>query len=763
MFARQPDLPFLPTGRTLKRAVPLLAGAAFLSLAGLVASELLRWGLALAGLTLLLHIAAQALALAVDAGRRRRLVRAGAAMMAADPVPQYLTDEAGRLLALNPAAAEDSPVGLGAPLAEALSDRIANPDGLLSALFATLDQRDHAREAVTTEIEAFDLTATRLPLGLVLWRAEPGVPAEEEGDLPVLRLGPRDEVISASPALRALAGHLPTRLEDLVEDLPLRDGGTHILKTPAGRRRAQVALTPVPGAGRRALILPLEQPATPGAPAGWDAVQNLPVPLLRIDGDGRILAANAEANGLFRAEDVTGLWLSDVLTGTPQEMQAWLRETLEGRRVDPSHFLHGRGALRSVTLQVTLHCEDDGLSRHLIAVLSDMTEMKTLEEKFFQSQKMQAIGQLAGGVAHDFNNLLTAISGHCDLLLMRHEETEDSYDDLIQIRQTANRAASLVGQLLAFSRKQTLRPEVLDLRETLADHAHLLNRLVGEKITLTLRHDPDLAHIRADRRQLEQVVMNLVVNARDAMGDGGRILIETRTLRLHEPLTRDRAEVPAGEYVQISVEDEGAGIDPAVIGKIFEPFFTTKRQGEGTGLGLSTAYGIVKQTGGFIFVDHRRPCGTRFTLLFPSCDLPVTPPLESPDARRPVVERSGKGVVLLVEDEAPVRSFASRALKHQGFAVLEADCAETALEMLADPDLTVDVFVTDVIMPGKDGPTWVREALRDRPRTKVVFVSGYAEDAFASGADPIPQAIFLPKPFSLTALTQTVLRQLDAT
>ena len=378
-----------------------------------------------------------------------------------------------------------------------------------------------------------------------------------------------------------------------------------------------------------------------------------------------------------------------------------------------------------------------------------------------QSQKMQAIGQLAGGVAHDFNNLLTAISGHCDLLLLRHDQGDPDFADLVQINQNANRAAALVGQLLAFSRKQTLRPETLDMRDTLADLTHLLNRLVGETITLTLSHDPVLKPIRADKRQLEQVLMNLVVNARDAMPAGGEIRIVTECTTLEEPLIRDRASVPAGQYVTVSVSDDGIGISADKLQKVFEPFFTTKRTGEGTGLGLSTAYGIVKQSGGFIFVDSTVGAGTSFILYFPVLEL--TEPVKAPIATAPddiVRSKREDGVILLVEDEAPVRAFASRALRLRGYTVLEAESAEAALKTLEDEALEIDVFVTDVVMPGMDGPSWVREALKERPDVRVVFVSGYAEDSFDDAQTNIPNSVFLPKPFSLNDLTDTVHRQL---
>jgi two-component system cell cycle sensor histidine kinase/response regulator CckA len=277
-----------------------------------------------------------------------------------------------------------------------------------------------------------------------------------------------------------------------------------------------------------------------------------------------------------------------------------------------------------------------------------------------------------------------------------------------------------------------------------------------------LRHDPLLPSVRGDRRQLEQVMMNLVVNARDAMPDGGQIVVETERRVLREPLKRDRAVVAPGTYVSVRVIDEGFGIPADKLQKVFEPFFTTKRTGEGTGLGLSTVYGIVKQTGGFIFVDSVVGQGTCFTLLFPAhaAELREAQPAPEPRAEANRLPQKGSGVVLLVEDEAPVRAFAARALRLRGYTVIEAETAEDALEALDDKNLAVDVFVTDVVMPGMDGPTWVRKAREARPDTSVVFVSGYAEDAFGEGSEEIPNSVFLPKPFSLSELTETVHRQM---
>jgi two-component system cell cycle sensor histidine kinase/response regulator CckA len=456
--------------------------------------------------------------------------------------------------------------------------------------------------------------------------------------------------------------------------------------------------------------------------------------------------------------------LSSIVEGLGRPVNDWLTDTLEERIPNRPEVVRAKRKDEDQYLQITLGRVSGAEGKSLLAVLHDATELKTLEQQFVQSQKMQAIGQLAGGVAHDFNNLLTAISGHCDLLMLRHDRGDPDFADLIQINQNANRAASLVGQLLAFSRKQTLEPEVLDLRETMGELTHLLNRLVGEKVRLQLSHDPGLLPIRADRRQLDQVLMNLVVNARDAMPDGGRINVETLMVRLTEELHRDQAVVPPSQYVTISVRDCGIGIPPDKLNRIFEPFYTTKRTGEGTGLGLSMAYGIVKQTGGYIFVDSVIGQGTTFTIFCPAYDMPLSELATVAKAPEPTArdgfQGPAEGVVLLVEDEAPVRAFASRALRLRGYTVLEAENAEDALKKLEDISVQVDIFVTDVVMPGMDGPSWVREALKTRPNVKVVFVSGYAEDAFEKSGAKIPNSVFLPKPFSLSELTSTVQRQL---
>lgn len=410
-------------------------------------------------------------------------------------------------------------------------------------------------------------------------------------------VGRSGAILSMNHAARQFIGARSKSIDNVFPEQVVVPGTVMQISTVSGNKPALVAQTDA-GAGRKALYL-LPPPAedkvvqTPD----WQVFQDMPIPMVKIAPDGTVLAYNKRASVLIGVVLTEGAALSALMEGLGRSISDWLEDTLAGRLAQKSEFLRLTRGDRETFVQVTLNrIEEDG-SPALIAVLHDATELKSLEAQFVQSQKMQAIGQLAGGVAHDFNNLLTAISGHCDLLLLRHDQGDGDYGDLVQINQNANRAAALVGQLLAFSRKQTLRPETLDMRDTLADLTHLLNRLVGEKITLTLSHDPVLQPIRADKRQLEQVLMNLVVNARDAMPFGGEIQIITECCQLAEPLKRDQVTVPAGQYLTIKVSDDGSGIPDDKLQKVFEPFFTTKRTGEGTGLGLSTAYGIVKQTG----------------------------------------------------------------------------------------------------------------------------------------------------------------------
>lgn len=491
--------------------------------------------------------------------------------------------------------------------------------------------------------------------------------------------------------------------------------------------------------------------AVAAQPVPPPTIDGIAAPLMRFDAAGDLVQANGEARVLLGiGPDLPRV--ADLFVDLGRPVRDWIADVAAGRLPSGAEVVALRGE-GDRFLQVSLRADGQGGA---LAALQDATAVKRLEVQLSQGQKMQAIGQLAGGIAHDFNNLLTAITGHCDLLLLRHVEGDADHADLIQIRQNSNRAAALVAQLLAFSRKQTLHAERLEVQETLSDLAHLLGRLLGERVRLDLLHAPEQAAIRADRRQLEQVIVNLAVNARDAMPDGGVVEIATRVVKLEEEMPRDRAVVPRGEHVVIRVSDGGVGIPPERIGKIFDPFYTTKRTGEGTGLGLATAYGIVKQSGGFIFVDSTPGIGTDFELWFPLChDAPQ--PVARPAERR---TRAGQGTVLLVEDEAPVRAFAARALRLHGHSVVEAASGEEALAMLESRDLAVDVFVTDVVMPGLDGPAWAERAQARRPQVPTVFISGYAEEALADAQARLPNAVFLPKPFSLKELIDTVQGQM---
>lgn len=484
--------------------------------------------------------------------------------------------------------------------------------------------------------------------------------------------------------------------------------------------------------------------------------EDLPIALLRICKNGEIKQTNAASRNILGIKENETPNLSEIVSGLSRPVVDWLDDLSQRAADGKPKLVQVTGPKSEVFLHVSMISMDPRGGSDLIAVISDATELKTLEAQFVQSQKMQAIGQLAGGVAHDFNNLLTAISGYCDLLLLRHDKGDPDYSDLMQIHQNANRAAALVGQLLAFSRKQTLQPKVLDVDEALADMTHLLNRLVGEKIEFILHYAEDLPHVYADKRQLEQVVMNLVVNARDAMPAGGRVDIHTSEVYYDTEIFIERARIPKGRYVEIKIQDAGVGIAPKDLQHIFDPFFTTKDIGEGTGLGLSTVYGIIKQTGGFIFVDSILGAGTTFRILLPVTEQ-VEAQVEEPVEPACIVSDRLEGLtVLLVEDEVAVRSFAARALAMQDIKVIEAGSAEEALLLLHDPDLEIDVIVSDVVMPGQDGPTWVRIALKERPDVKVIFVSGYAEETFSTEFGKINGAKFLPKPFTLPKLVQTV-------
>ncbi|MEO7469644.1 MAG: response regulator, partial [Sphingobium limneticum] len=389
--------------------------------------------------------------------------------------------------------------------------------------------------------------------------------------------------------------------------------------------------------------------------------------------------------------------------------------------------------------------------------LRDAGEEGRLKRQVAQATKMQAVGQLAGGVAHDFNNILTAVIGHCDLMLMRHSPGDSDYDDIQQILSNSNRAAALTRQLLAFSRQQTLRPQLLQLPDVISEVSNLLQRLLGETVELVVNHGRNLGPVRADPGQLEQVVVNLAVNARDAMmarnsNGGGTLTIETLSVPACEVRAMDEDVLPVGDYTALRVSDTGTGIPADSLPHIWEPFFTTKEVGKGTGLGLSTVYGIIKQSGGYIFAESPKGQGAVFTIY-----LPVSTTIDAPAKVPSTTKLSqgdlwGSGTVLLVEDEAMVRAVAERALTRQGYTVLTAENGEAALELLEKTGKP-DLLISDVVMPSMDGPTMVRHVRKRYPDLPILFMSGYAEEQLRKSID-LDNVAFLPKPFSVQQLAE---------
>ncbi len=485
----------------------------------------------------------------------------------------------------------------------------------------------------------------------------------------------------------------------------------------------------------------------------------LPVGLALVDRDGRFLTMN---KAFHKAAGIKG-------ASTPSYPGDLVVKEDKGPVADAVRR-SARGPAMSSDLAVRLSAPDSepvaltiaglrGLGEAaVLLLLKDNSEEAKLKRQIAQATKMQVVGQLAGGVAHDFNNILTAIIGHCDLMLLRHTPGDSDYDDIQQIKSNSNRAAGLTRQLLAFSRQQTLRPQVLKLPDVVSEVSHLLKRLLGETVELVVKHGRDVGPVRADPGQLEQVIVNLAVNARDAMAGkgGGTVTIQTYAVRADQVAELGSDILPVADYSALSVADTGCGIAASVLAKIFEPFFTTKEVGKGTGLGLSTVYGIVKQSGGFIFADSKVGKGARFVIYLPVNREEAATGKERASAKPAKDALWGTGTILLVEDEPTVRSVAERALTRHGYQVITADNGEDALAALAD-GREIALLISDVVMPGMDGPTVVREARKSRPDLKILFISGYAEEQLRKSID-LENVNFLPKPFSVSELAEAARR-----
>lgn len=500
--------------------------------------------------------------------------------------------------------------------------------------------------------------------------------------------------------------------------------------------------------------------------------QNTPMAIATVDKNGRIARHNARFAAAFEGAlkgDERSIY-AVVNERDRAALEGAIRKAAEGQgEIAPVEAALAGNGERYANFFVLAVEEEERDSEAAIVYALETTTQRTLENRINQQQKMDTVGQLAGGIAHDFNNVLSAIMMATDFLLNAHKPTDPSFKDIMQIKQNANRAAALVRQLLAFSRKQTLRPQVLDLGEVVGDLGMLLKRLIGEKVQLEVVHGRDLWPVKVDLSQFEQVIVNLAVNARDAMPDGGKLQVRTANVEAADTSKLGAKGMPGGDYVMVEVSDSGTGIPAEIIEKIFEPFFTTKEVGKGTGLGLSTVYGIVKQTGGFIYADSE-PGRTTFRIFLPRHvpgveELQQVAPAGAPaiagamaaaeTAKAAAADLTGQGKILLVEDEEGLRALNARGLASRGYTVLEAGNGVEAIEVI-ERDGPIDLVVSDVVMPEMDGPTLLKELRRRDPKVKIIFVSGYAEEAFSKSLPEGGQYDFLAKPFTLKQLVAQV-------
>ncbi len=608
-------------------------------------------------------------------------------------------------------------------------------------------------------------------------------------------------VVSLNDRLAGWLGYTdPARIRGMKLSELIADGGAHLvtsltisLDQPVHRtdldlicedgRRWPATLLVVPETGRIsiAVVERAEEEVedddklalTAAQPRFSRFFQSAPFGIAAVDGDGRIVSANpAFARLVLDGTAHRGGSLIELLGKSGDDLRQKVSAALEAARAGKASIAPFDITIGAKGKELTRKVYTSSLARGssarqgAIFYVLDVTEAKALEQRISQAQKMEAVGTLAGGIAHDFNNVLTAIIGFSDLLLQKHKPGNDSHAQILSVKSSANRAAGLVRQLLAFSRRQTMQPKVLRIGDLLTDWSMLVNRLLGEKIELKIVSVRDLWHVKADPGELERIIINLAVNARDAMlPKGGRLTIRTRNVTERDSQKLAGQGVARGEYVLIEVEDNGSGMTPEVMAKIFDPFFTTKAVGKGTGLGLASVYGIVQQTAGYIFPESTLGEGTTFRLYLPRYVLEPEEEAEmAPAAVKKPRQRdlTGTGRVLLVEDEDAVRRFAVTALKSKGYEVLQASDGIEALDVMKACDYKVDIVVSDVIMPEMDGPTLMKELRKTDPNLKFIFVSGYPDDAFKNSLDPDADFTFLPKPYNLAQLAAKVKEQIEA-
>ena len=741
----------------------------FLGAAVVLAGAAMTWR-SLAG-------ADEATAVEVDWGLARAI-----AQTAADAIA--ITDRAGRLVCANDRyealfggfpAPPDLPLGEGGAAALATAGRAAWRDGRAPSGPLRLD-----RQTITAEV-----TRAGEQQDMLIWRFEPAADATRvdrltdalagdlgnrlgEAGIMAALIAPDGRVLSANPVLSHRALGQPGGTiegQDFARFLITDSRGLVRFEREGldgnPLRPVQVPFAENESEGGPILIALLDEEDAPVADGPTAAnhistlVSLMPVGIALVDREGRFVQMNevfTRAAGIDPA--VPPLYPGDLVV---REDKAAVADAVR-------RFANGAAAPSDMAVRLRDHPEEPvvltiagarGMGAAAVVLsLKDNSEESRLKRQVAQATKMQAVGQLAGGVAHDFNNILTAILGHCDLMLMRHSPGDSDYDDIQQIRSNSNRAAGLTRQLLAFSRQQTLRPQVLQLPDVVSEVSNLLKRLLGETVTLNVSHGRDLGPVRADPGQLEQVVVNLAVNARDAMQaknphGGGTLTIRTRSVGPAEVRERGSDIMPPADYTALEISDTGTGIPQEVLPKIFEPFFTTKEVGKGTGLGLSTVYGIVKQSGGYIFADSKPGQGATFTIYLPVHAAGAVAVPRAP-VRTRQAEMWGTGTVLLVEDEAMVRAVAERALSRQGYTVLSAENGEAALELL-ETCQAPDLLISDVVMPQMDGPTMARHVRERYPHLPILFMSGYAEEQLRKSID-LDNVAFLPKPFSVQQL-----------
>jgi two-component system cell cycle sensor histidine kinase/response regulator CckA len=624
--------------------------------------------------------------------------------------------------------------------------------GILSVAFTILTARSQAKTLPRDVLDA----VVDGPVGIFH--------ANERGDV---------TFVNSCLATWLEAEHSSVFARDLLQRaLASGDGEPRLeVRTATGRlARLTAKIMAIDGGGRIGMVWRRHPFPTAGLTAAPDTLarnfvrllDGTPIGAALVDSTGRLETMNPALRALLGAGAGDGRYLADFVA--VEDRWRLIRSLADaaqsGSQVGPVDVAFAGKNERTLTLLMTPLKQPGSAVRGLLLHVIDSTHRRHLEQQFEQSQRLQAIGQLAGGVAHDFNNILTAIKGFCDLLLRRHPPGDPSFGEIMHIKRDADRAAGLVRQLLTFSRRQTPRPQVLAPGRVVGELLHLLHRLIGEDIVLHVEEGPDLGAIRADQGQLEQIITNLVVNARDAMPDGGRIVIRTTAVDLVEARPTAHGIAPAGAYVCLEVLDEGLGIADEHADKIFEPFFTTKGVGEGTGLGLASVYGILQQNEGFIEFDSEPGIGTVFRVFLPRLEGQAWHHETLPQAAAGIPdgendrEAPGEGTVLLVEDEDTVRAFAARALRASGYRVMEAASPAAALSLLDAYKGPLDLMVSDVVMPGMSGPQFVEAVIRIRGPTKVIYISGYAEDA--ANADAINSAEFLAKPFDLHQLTEKV-------